>query len=117
LYKAKLALDDDARLKVVRKMYAIRFGEPAPLRRSIEQLRGIEGARVRAMYQMLARKYGVEWDGRDYDHTDWNKGDIPMFPARAGMNRTVVRAPAKAPNVPRTRGDESAHTNRERISS
>jgi CRISP-associated protein Cas1 len=77
LYQAKLALDDEARLKVVRKMYAIRFGEPAPLRRSIEQLRGIEGARVRAMYQMLARKYGVEWDGRDYDHTDWNKGDIP----------------------------------------
>lgn len=77
LYQAKLALDDEARLKVVRKMYTIRFGEPAPLRRSIEQLRGIEGARVRALYQMLARKYGVEWDGRNYDHTDWNKGDIP----------------------------------------
>ena len=27
LYQAKLALDDEARLKVVRKMYAIRFGE------------------------------------------------------------------------------------------
>ena len=27
LYQAKLALDDDARLKVVRKMYEIRFGE------------------------------------------------------------------------------------------
>jgi len=27
LYQAKLALDDDARLKVVRKMYAVRFGE------------------------------------------------------------------------------------------
>jgi CRISPR-associated protein Cas1 len=77
LYQAKLAIDDEARLKVVRKMYSIRFGEPAPLRRSIEQLRGIEGARVRALYQMLSRKYGVEWDGRDYDHSDWNKGDIP----------------------------------------
>jgi len=27
LYQAKLALDDSLRLKVVRKMYAIRFGE------------------------------------------------------------------------------------------
>ena len=27
LYQAKLALDDTLRLKVVRKMYAIRFGE------------------------------------------------------------------------------------------
>ena len=45
LYQAKLALDDAARLKVVRKMYEIRFGEKPPERRSVEQLRGIEGAR------------------------------------------------------------------------
>ncbi|MBN1577049.1 MAG: type I-E CRISPR-associated endonuclease Cas1 [Chitinispirillaceae bacterium] len=77
LYQAKLALDDDARLKVVRKMYQIRFGEPAPLRRSIEQLRGIEGSRVRALYKMLAQKYRVEWDGREYDPANWSEADIP----------------------------------------
>lgn len=38
LYQAKLALDDTARLKVVRKMYAIRFKEEPPERRSVEQL-------------------------------------------------------------------------------
>lgn len=32
-YQARLALDDDARLRVVRRMYAIRFGEDAPARR------------------------------------------------------------------------------------
>ena len=47
LYQARLALDDDARLRVVRRMYARRFGEEAPARRSADQLRGIEGARVR----------------------------------------------------------------------
>lgn len=47
LYQAKLALDEDLRLKVVRKMFELRFGEPAPARRSVEQLRGIEGSRVR----------------------------------------------------------------------
>ena len=77
LYQAKLALDDDARLKVVRKMYQIRFGEPAPLRRSIEQLRGIEGSRVRALYKMLAQKYRVQWDGREYDPSNWSEADIP----------------------------------------
>jgi len=77
LYQAKLALDDDARLKVVRKMYAIRFGEEPPARRSIEQLRGIEGARVRAMYQMLARQYKVEWTHREYDQDDWASADAP----------------------------------------
>lgn len=34
LYQAKLALDDTARLKVVRKMYAIRFKEEPPERRA-----------------------------------------------------------------------------------
>lgn len=75
LYQAKCALDDTARLNVVRKMYEIRFGEEPPKRRSIEQLRGIEGARVRKMYQLLAKQYGVEWWGRSYDHKNWNLGD------------------------------------------
>jgi CRISPR-associated protein Cas1 len=77
LYQAKLALDDTARLKVVRKMYAIRFGEEPPERRSVEQLRGIEGVRVRKMYEMLARQYGVTWKSRNYDYTEWESGDIP----------------------------------------
>jgi CRISP-associated protein Cas1 len=53
LYQARLALDDEARLKVVRKMYAMRFSEEAPTRQSIDQLRRIEGARVREMYKAL----------------------------------------------------------------
>lgn len=77
LYQAKLALDDTARLKVVRKMYAIRFKEEPPERRSVEQLRGIEGVRVRKMYELLARQYGVTWASRNYDHTKWESGDIP----------------------------------------
>ena len=60
LYQAKLALDDDLRLKVVRKMFELRFGESAPSRRSIEQLRGIEGARVRKIYELVAKQYGVK---------------------------------------------------------
>jgi CRISP-associated protein Cas1 len=63
LYQARLALDDEARLKVVRKMYTLRFQEEAPARRSIDQLRGIEGARVRETYKLLAQKYGVRWTG------------------------------------------------------
>ena len=77
LYQARLALDDDARLKVVRKMYALRFKEEPPEKRSVEQLRGIEGVRVRKMYELMARQYGVPWKNRDYDPTDWDSGDIP----------------------------------------
>lgn len=75
LYQAKLALDEDLRLKVVRKMFELRFKEPPPSRRSVEQLRGIEGARVRETYKLLAQRYGVKWQGRRYDPKDWAKGD------------------------------------------
>ena len=75
LYQAKLALDSDLRLKIVRKMFEIRFGDEAPQRRSVDQLRGIEGARVKKIYQLLAKKYGVEWHGRSYDPKNWKKGD------------------------------------------
>ena len=76
LYQAKLALDDNARLKVVRKMYEIRFGEKPPERRSVEQLRGIEGVRVRKLYQLLAKQAGIEWKGRNYDYTEWDSSDL-----------------------------------------
>lgn len=77
LYQARLALDDAARLKIVRKMYALRFKEEPPERRSVEQLRGIEGVRVRKMYELLARQYNVTWKHRNYDATEWESGDIP----------------------------------------
>jgi CRISPR-associated protein Cas1 len=77
LYQAKLALDDAARLKVVRKMYELRFHEKPPEKRSVEQLRGIEGVRVRKMYELLARQYRVPWVRRNYDHTSWGSGDLP----------------------------------------
>lgn len=105
LYQAKLALDDDARLKVVRKMYAMRFNEEAPARRSVDQLRGIEGARVRKMYELLARQYGVSWQYRNYDHTKWGSGDLPnrcLSAATAclyGVTEAAVLAAGYAPAV------------------
>jgi CRISPR-associated protein Cas1 len=105
LYQAKLALDDTLRLKVVRKMYAMRFGEEPPARRSVEQLRGIEGARVRETYKLIAKKYGVEWKARNYDTSDWDKGDIPnrcLSSATAclyGVTEAAVLAAGYAPAV------------------
>lgn len=105
LYQAKLALDDGLRLKVVRKMYSMRFGEEPPARRSVEQLRGIEGARVRAIYKLIAKKCGVEWKARNYDTSDWDKGDLPnrcLSSATAclyGVTEAAVLAAGYAPAV------------------
>ncbi len=105
LYQAKLALDDELRLKVVRKMYELRFGEPAPAKRSVEQLRGIEGARVRKTYELLAKRYGVKWKGRRYDPKDWEAGDVAnrcISAATAclyGITEAAVLAAGYAPAV------------------
>lgn len=77
LYQAKVALDEQARLRVVRKMYELRFKEAPPERRSVDQLRGIEGSRVRKLYQEMAKSYGVEWNSRSYDQNKWDASDIP----------------------------------------
>ena len=105
LYQAKLAFDDDLRLKVVRKMYEFRFGEPAPKRRSVEQLRGIEGARVKQTYKLLAKQYGVLWQGRSYDRQDWQSADVPNRCLSAatsclyGITEAAVLAAGYAPAV------------------
>jgi len=105
LYQARLALDDDLRLKVVRKMYELRFGEPAPARRSVEQLRGIEGSRVRGTYRLLAQQYGVKWQARNYDRDQWEAADIPnrcLSAATAclyGITEAAVLAAGYAPAV------------------
>ncbi len=105
LYQAKLALDEVLRLKVVRKMYAIRFGEEPPARRSVEQLRGIEGARVRRSYQLLAQKFGVKWSGRDYNPENWDVSDLPnrclssATAALYGVTEAAVLAAGYAPAV------------------
>lgn len=105
LYQAKLALDDELRLKVVRKMYELRFGEPAPMRRSVEQLRGLEGVRVRETYKLLARQYGVQWRARNYDRDQWDAADIPNRCLSAatsclyGITEAAVLAAGYAPAV------------------
>jgi len=105
LYQARLALDDDARLRVVRKMYAIRFGEEPPARRSVDQLRGIEGARVRETYKLLAQRHGATWDGRQYDADRWDTADVVNrclsagTSALYGITEAAVLAAGYAPAI------------------
>lgn len=105
LYQARLALDETLRLKVVRKMYALRFGEEPPARRSVDQLRGIEGVRVRKTYRLMAQKFGVEWSGRNYNPEAWDASDLPnrclssATAALYGVTEAAVLAAGYAPAV------------------
>lgn len=57
--------DEQRTLRVAREMFFRRFGVRME-RRSINQLRGLEGARVRELYKLTAQRFGIPWKGRRY---------------------------------------------------
>lgn len=65
LYRqARLWADPDAHLSVVRRLYAMRFPDALDESLTLQQIRGREGARVRAAYATASREFSVPWDGR-----------------------------------------------------
>lgn len=64
------------RISVARHMYALRLGEVLP-HRDLDTLRGIEGARVKNFYKLMAEKHGIQWKGRNYDRANPNATDLP----------------------------------------
>ena len=67
---------DGTRLDIARRMYAWRLGEILP-HKDIATLRGIEGARVKAMYKLQAERFSIRWEGRRYDRANPNAADLP----------------------------------------
>lgn len=75
LHQARLVSDPALRLKVCKRMYRARFKEDLDPDLTIEQLRGMEGARVRTAYTQNSILHGVPWEGRSYDRNNWNASD------------------------------------------
>ncbi len=74
--QARLWADDDLRLMLARRLYAWRLGEVLP-HRDLNVLRGIEGARMKESYALMARQIGITWKGRRYDRSRPNAADLP----------------------------------------
>ena len=64
------------RVMVAKRMYAKRFGE-TPRTNSPDALRGMEAARIKAAYELLAQQIGIEWRGRRFDRADPGACDLP----------------------------------------
>ena len=74
--QARAWANPKTRLHVARRMYAFRIGEVLP-HRHIAVLRGIEGARMKETYRLMARKIGIKWRGRIYDRQRPMETDLP----------------------------------------
>ena len=73
---ARAWADEPQRLRLARRLYAWRLGEVLP-DSDIAVLRGIEGARMKETYKLLAQKFGVRWEGRRYDRHRPEATDLP----------------------------------------
>lgn len=74
--QARAWADPTRRIAVARRMYAWRLGEILP-EDDITVLRGIEGARMKALYKRLAEQFGIPWNHRLYDRNDPEAADQP----------------------------------------
>jgi CRISPR-associated protein Cas1 len=77
LRQAELTSDPEKRLQVVKRMYQHRFRQELAPGLSLQQVRGLEGQRVRQAYAEASQTYGVEWHGRRYDRNNWGGADAP----------------------------------------
>ncbi len=75
LRQVKLWANEKSRLYIVRRMYEFRFPEKPDPSLTLEQIRGMEGVRVRDAYFRASRDTGVPWKGRNYDRRDWKNAD------------------------------------------
>jgi CRISPR-associated protein Cas1 len=73
--QARLVSNSKLRVSVARKMYQKRFKGEDVSRLTMQQLRGREGARIRAVYRKMAKETGVKWDDREYDSENFDASD------------------------------------------
>ncbi|MCG8555495.1 MAG: type I-E CRISPR-associated endonuclease Cas1e [Proteobacteria bacterium] len=97
--QARAWADEEERLCVVRRMYAMRFATPPPPDATLEQIRGLEGVRVRECYRRQSQLTGVPWAGRAYKQSSWNASDSvnrALSAANACLYGVVAAAVAAA---------------------
>ena len=72
----ELAADKERSLVVARRLFARRFPDAELEGKSLQEMMGMEGYRVRALYQRMAEEYQVGWKGRHFTPGKFELGDV-----------------------------------------
>jgi CRISPR-associated protein Cas1 len=70
------AADKKVQVEVARRMFARRFPGLDLAGKSLKEMMGMEGYRVRELYEQKANKYGAGWKGRSYVPGKFEMGDL-----------------------------------------
>jgi CRISPR-associated protein Cas1 len=72
----ELACDKKKSLEIARRMFARRFPDADLAGKSLKEMMGMEGHRVRALYQQKADIYQVGWKGRQFTPGKFDLSDL-----------------------------------------
>jgi len=72
----ELSADPKKSIEVARRMFARRFPDADLKEKSLQEMMGMEGNRVRALYQQKAEQYQVGWKGRSFTPGKFATSDL-----------------------------------------
>lgn len=98
LAQARIHENISERIKAAGRLYSLMFDEKMPPSFTIEKLRGIEGAKVRAIYQNLAIAHSVEWTSRA-DKTPLNECIGYATSCLYAVSEVAILAAGYAPSI------------------
>ena len=100
-----LSADEKKSLEVARRMYARRFPKAELAGKSLKEMMGMEGYRVRELYEQKAKEYKIGWKGRSYVPGKFELGDMTnqiMTSANAalyGIISSAVHSMGYSPHI------------------
>lgn len=100
-----LAADPVSRLEVARRMFEYRFPKNEVEGRTLQELMGVEGKRVKQLYEQKAHEYGVGWVGRSFIPGHFKMSDTTnriltaSNAALYGLVSSVVYATGFSPHI------------------
>jgi CRISPR-associated protein Cas1 len=72
----ELSADPKTAIDVARRMFARRFPDAELKGKTLQEMMGMEGSRVRALYQAKAEEYQVGWKGRSFTPGKFETSDL-----------------------------------------
>lgn len=72
----ELAADPHKSLEVAQRMFARRFPDADLANKTLKEMMGMEGNRVRSLYQQKAEQYQVGWKGRSFTPGKFETSDL-----------------------------------------
>lgn len=94
-HQMMLAANPVKSLDVARRLFSYRFPDADLEKKTLPQMMGMEGLRVRKFYEEMAVKYKVGWKGRRFEPGNFEMGDITnkiLTAANAALYSLIMSA-------------------------